>query len=192
MAEVLLFHHAHGRTAGVLRFAERLRQAGHTVHVPDLYEGRIFEEMKGGLHYAMKIGIQAIVERGVRAADMLPENLVYAGFSLGVLPAQKLAQTRRGAAGALFFHGCAPVSQFGPYWPLHVPVQIHAYDTDKVFMDGGDLFAARKLVANANAAELFLYPGKGHIFTDSSLPSYDEAATTLVLKRVLQFLDAIR
>jgi hypothetical protein len=39
--------------------------------------------------------------------------VVYAGFSLGVLPAQSLAQTRSGALGALLFHSCVPVSEFG-------------------------------------------------------------------------------
>lgn len=36
MAEVLLFHHALGRTPGVLAFADDLRRVSHTVHVPDL------------------------------------------------------------------------------------------------------------------------------------------------------------
>ena len=188
MAEVLLFHHALGLTPGVLAFAEDVRRAGHTVHTPDLYDGRTFETVEEGVAYARQVGFGEVIERGVRAADGLPAELVYAGFSLGVLPAQKLAQTRAGARGALFFHGCVPVSQFGVAWPATVPVQIHAMDADPWFVDEGDLDAARALVASAAHAELFLYPGDGHLFADSSRPDYDPAAAALLMQRVLEFL----
>src|ERR1700688_2722094 len=106
MAEVLLFHHALGRTAGFGVFADELRRAGHTVHAPDLYDGRTFATLDEGMAYVGKVGFAEIIERGVRAANGLPSELVYAGFSLGVLPAQKLAQTRAGARGALLFYAC--------------------------------------------------------------------------------------
>jgi dienelactone hydrolase len=188
MAEVLLFHHAQGRTPGVLAFAEDLRRAGHTVHTPDLFDGHTFDTVDEGVAYARQIGFGEIIERGVRAADGLPAEVVYAGFSLGVLSAQKLAQTRPGARGALLFHGCVPVSQFGASWPAEVPVQIHGMDADPWFVDEGDLDAARALVASAAHAELFLYPGDKHLFADSSLPSYDAAAAALLLQRVIEFL----
>ena len=188
MAEVLLFHHAQGRTPGVLAFAEDLRRAGHTVHAPDLYDGHTFDTVEEGVAHARQIGFGEIIERGVRAADGLPAELVYAGFSLGVLSAQKLAQTRAGARGALFFHGCAPVTQFGASWPADVPVQIHGMDADPWFVDEGDLDAARALVASAAHAELFLYSGDKHLFADSSLPSYEPAAAALLRQRVLEFL----
>jgi dienelactone hydrolase len=190
VAQVLLFHHAQGLTPGVLAFAEDLRRAGHTVHTPDLFDGRTFDTVDEGVAHANEIGFSEIIERGVRAADGLPAELVYAGFSLGVLPAQKLAQTRAGARGALFFHSCAPVSQFGDSWPEDVPVQIHSMDADPFFVDEGDIDAARALVASAGHAELFLYPGNGHLFADSSLPSYDATAAALLRRRVLEFLAA--
>src|SRR5205814_7046613 len=100
MAEVLLFHHAQGQTAGFKAFADELRPAGHTVHTPDLFDGRTFASIEEGMAYAEQLGFpDGIIERGERAADSLPDELVYAGFSLGVLPAQKLAQTRPGARG---------------------------------------------------------------------------------------------
>jgi dienelactone hydrolase len=114
---------------------------------------------------------------------------VYAGFSLGVLPAQRLAQTRPGARGALFFYACVPTSEFGS-WPADVPVQVHGMDADPIFVGEGDLDAARALVAEADDGELFLYPGDQHYFADSSLPSYDPAATALLIRRVLDFLAA--
>jgi dienelactone hydrolase len=189
MAEVLLFHHALGQTEGFHAFAEELRQAGHDVHTPDLFEGRIFASIEEGMAYAEHLGFpEEIVERGERAAAELPTELVYAGFSLGVVPAQKLAQTRPAARGALLFYSCVPPSYFGGSWPTGVPVQIHGMDADPFFVDEGDLDAARELVATAEQAELFLYPGDQHYFADSSLPSYDPDAAALLARRTLKFL----
>jgi dienelactone hydrolase len=188
MAEVLLFHHAQGQTAGFHAFADELRSGGHTVHTPDLFDGRTFGSIDEGLAYAKEVGFDEIIDRGVRAAGELPSELVYAGFSLGVVPAQKLAQTRPGARGALLFYSCVPTSEFGTSWPADVPVQIHGMDADPIFVDEGDIDAARELVESAGDAELFLYPGDQHYFADSSLPSYDENATTLLTQRVLAFL----
>jgi dienelactone hydrolase len=189
MAEVVLFHHAQGLTPSVAAFAGELRRAGHTVHTPDLFEGRTFGSIEEGMGYAQKIGFpDEVIGLGARAVDGLPAGLVYAGFSLGVLPAQYLAQTRPGARGALLFYSCVPVSAFGPAWPEEVPVQVHGMDADPVFTGEGDLDAARELTRQATDAELFLYPGDQHYFADSSLPSYDADATALLTRRVLGFL----
>jgi len=190
MAEVLLFHHAQGLTPGVNAFADELRRAGHTVHTPDLFEGRTFGSLEEGVAYAEEIGFPEVIARGARAAEGLPAGLVYAGFSLGVLPAQMLAQTRPGARGALLFYSCVPVSEFGSAWPDGVPVQVHGMDADPIFVGEGDIDAARALVEQAKDAELFLYPGDQHYFADSSLPSYDPDATALLVQRVLDFLRA--
>ena len=188
MAEVVLFHHAQGLTPGVVAFADELRRAGHTVHTPDLFGGRTFGTLEEGMQYAEEIGFPEVIARGVRAVEGLPAGLVYAGFSLGVLPAQMLAQTRPGARGALLFHSCVPVSEFGPAWPAGVPVQVHGMDADPFFVGEGDIDAARELVEQAKDGELFLYPGDQHYFADSSLPSYDADATALLIQRVLGFL----
>ena len=192
MAELVLYHHAQGLTKGVEAFADELRRAGHTVHVPDLYEGHTFDTLDEGLAYAKRTGFGTIMERGLTAVEGLGGALVYAGFSLGVMPAQRLAQTRAGATGALLFHACVPVSEFGEGWPAGVPVQVHGMDADPFFADEGDLDAARALVDSAERAELFLYPGKEHLFVDSSLPSYDHDAAALLTRRVLDFLEGIR
>jgi dienelactone hydrolase len=189
MAEVLLFHHAQGQTPGFHAFADELRNAGHTVHTPDLFDGRTFASIEEGVAHAEQVGFGELIERGVREADGLPAELVYAGFSLGVLPAQKLAQTCAGARGALLFYSCVPTSEFGT-WPESVPVQIHGMDADPFFVDEGDIEAARELVESTEQAELFLYPGDQHYFADSSLSSYDERAAKLLTQRVLAFLEA--
>jgi dienelactone hydrolase len=189
MAEVLLFHHAQGQTAGFHAFADELRRVGHTVHTPDLFDGRTFDSIDAGMAYAQEIGFPGeVIERGVRAADALPIELVYAGFSLGVVPAQKLAQTRPGARGALLLYSCVPTSAFGTSWPADVPVQIHGMDADPYFVGEGDIDAARAIVESTADAELFLYPGDQHYFADSSLPSYRADAAALLRGRVLEFL----
>jgi dienelactone hydrolase len=189
LAEVVLFHHVQGLTPGVVAFADALRGAGHTVHTPDMFEGRTFDTIEEGMHYADEVGFGKVIERGVHAVEGKPSELVYAGFSMGVLPAQKLAQTRAGARGALLFHACVPVSEFGSSWPQGVPVQVHGMDADPFFVGEGDIDAARALVEEADDGELFLYPGDQHLFADSSLSSYDEAAAALLLQRVLSFLN---
>ena len=190
MAEVLLFHHAQGLTPGVGAFADELRAAGHTVHAPDLFDGRTFQSIDEGMAYIRGKGMDDMVERGEQTARDLPSELVYAGFSFGEMIAQKLAQTRPGARGALLFYSCIPISgewAFGP-WPDGVPVQIHGADSDPYFVGEGDVEAAREIVEKVDDAELFLYPGDQHYFADSSLPSYDPEAATLLMTRVLEFL----
>ncbi|MGY1456592.1 dienelactone hydrolase family protein [Streptomyces sp. SS8] len=191
MTEVVLFHHTHGLTSGVREFARELEGAGHTVHLPDLYEGRVFADMAEGAAYARETGFGTITERGRAAAEHLPGEVVYAGFSLGVLPAQMLAQTRPGAKGALLFHACVPVSEFGGEWPRGLPVQVHGMEADEFFAGEGDLEAARALARTAGDAEVFLYPGDRHLFADGSLPSYDREAAALLTERVLKFLDRV-
>lgn len=190
MAEILLFHHAQGLTPGIEAFSEELRRAGHTVHAPDLYDGRAFATLEEGVAHARELGFGEVAERGIRVAEGLPAELVYAGFSLGVVPAQELAQTRPGARGALLFDACMPVSEFSPSWPEGVPAQVHAMDADPFFVGDGDIDAAKTLVEQAEEAELFLYPGDRHIFADSSLTSYDDEAAELLTRRVLDFLAA--
>jgi dienelactone hydrolase len=190
MAEVLLFHHAQGLTPGIVAFADELRAAGHTVHTPDLFDGKTFGSIDEGMSFIRSSGMDEMAEKGERTADDLPNELVYAGFSFGEMVAQKLAQTRPGARGALLFYSAIPISgewAFGP-WPAGVPVQIHGMDNDPIFVGEGDVEAAREIVATVDDAELFLYPGDQHYFADSSLPSYDADATALLTRRVLDFL----
>jgi dienelactone hydrolase len=189
MAEILLFHHAQGQTEGFLAFADELRAAGHVVHAPDLYEGNTFPTLDEGVGYAKQVGFDTILERGRLAAESLPSELVYAGFSLGVMPAQMLAQTRPGAKGALLFSAAFPASEFGGSWPPGVPLQIHLMEEDEWALE--DLPAARELVGTTDGAELFLYPGDRHLFADTSLPDYDEGAAKLLEQRVRGFLDDV-
>jgi dienelactone hydrolase len=195
MAEVVLFHHVQGLTDGVLAFAVDLRAGGHTVHTPDLFDGERPATIEEGLTLTERIGDDVLGERADRAVAGLPQELVYAGFSFGVLNAQRLAQTRPGARGALLYESCIPITgewAFGP-WPAGVPVQIHGMDKDPFFALEGDIDAARELVeiVGPDLAELFVYPGDRHLFTDSSLPSYDADAAALVLRRSRAFLDRV-
>ena len=189
MSEILLYHHVQGLTEGVRSFADGLRQAGHTVHTPDLFDGRIFETLEDGMGFAREAGFGALAERGVAATDDISPDVVYAGFSFGVMMAQQLAQTRDGARGALLMYSCLPVSEFGAAWPADVPVQVHGKEADEFFLE--DIDAARALVESSDQAELFLYPGEEHLFADSSLQAFDPAAAALLTERVLAFLERI-
>jgi dienelactone hydrolase len=195
MAEVVLFHHVQGLTDGVRAFAEELRAGGHTVHTPDLFDGERPATIDDGIALVQSIGDEALSERVDRAVAGLPEGLAYAGFSFGAGTAQRLAQTRPGARGALLYEGCLPISgewAIGP-WPDGVPVQIHGMDKDPFFALEGDLDAARELVETVGPglAELFVYPGNRHLFADSSLPSYDADAAALVVQRSRDFLGRV-
>jgi dienelactone hydrolase len=191
MAEVVLFHHAQGLTTGIADFAEALRDAGHTVHTPDLYEGQTFETLDDGLAYMKQVGFDTILERGKTAGEALPAEVVWAGFSLGVMPAQLLAQTRPGARGALLMESCVPPSEFGDGWPDEVPVQVHGMADDPIFAGEGDLEAGRSLVEEAPDGELFTYPGAVHLFADNSISTYDAEQAAVLTDRVLEFLDRV-
>ena len=194
MAEVVLFHHVQGLTDGVQAFADDLRAGGHTVHTPDLFEGERPGSIDDGVAHAQRLG-DVLDDRADRAVAELSEELVYAGFSLGAGTAQRFAQTRPGARGALLYEACLPITgewAIGP-WPAGVPVQVHGMDQDPFFAAEGDLEAARELVGmlGPELGELFVYPGDRHLFTDRSLPSYDAGATALVLQHSTTFLDRL-
>jgi dienelactone hydrolase len=195
MAEVVLFHHVQGLTDGVRAFADELRAGGHTVHTPDLFDGERPSTIDDGIALVQSIGDEVLTERADAAVADLPAGLVYGGFSFGEATAQRLAQTRPGARGALLYESCIPITgewAFGP-WPAGVPVQIHGMDKDPFFALEGDIDAARELVATVgpDLAALFTYPGDRHLFTDSSLSSYDADATALVLQRSRELLDRV-
>ena len=187
MAEILLFHHAQGLTRGVRAFADDLRAAGHTVHTPDLYDGKTFDDLEAGVAHMESIGPATIIERGTAIAGDLPDELVYAGFSMGAMPAQSLAQQRPGARGAVLLHSAIPLRYFGGTWPDGVPLQIHTLSDD----DWGDADVAQDVAAAVPGAELVLYPGDQHLVTDRSLPVYDPAIAGQVMQRVLAFLAAV-
>jgi len=189
MTTSLLFHHAQGQTKGFLAFADELRAAGHTVHAPDLYDGNTFDDLDEGVAYAKEVGFDEIMRRGTASAEELPADIVYAGFSLGVMSAQSLAQTRPGARGAMLYSAAMPTSEFGDSWPEGVPLQIHMMDADPWAEE--DRPAAEALVDEVKDAELFLYPGSGHLFADSSLDDYDEQAAGLLKERALAFLNRV-
>lgn len=181
---MLLFHHAQGLTAGCVALADEVRAAGHVVHTPDLFEGATFRSLEEGVARAEELGIEVMLDRARRAAVGLANDVVYVGLSFGVTPAQMLAQTRPGARGAVLIHSCVPPSEFSAQWPSGLPVQIHTKEAD----ERGDVDVARTLAESVQNAELFLYPGERHLFTDNSLADYEPDSATLVMQRLLSFL----
>ena len=195
MAEVVLFHHVQGLTDGVREFAAELAKGGHVVHTPDLFDGVRPVSVDEGIAFVQSIGDEELDKRAEAAVAELPAGVVYGGFSFGGATAQAFAQTRPGARGALLYESCVSLTEdwsFG-LWPDGLPVQIHGMEADPFFAGEGDLAAAEELVAivGPQLAELFTYPGDAHLFTDSSLPSYNKSATALVLHRSVEFLDKL-
>lgn len=188
MAQIVLFHHVQGLTPGVHRLADELRAAGHTVHAPDFFEGATFGSVEEGFAAVKARGFEAHEAWADAAVADLPPGIVLAGISLGVMPAQRLAQTRAGALAGVLLEACVPPQEFSTTWPHGVAVQVHGMDADPFFAGDGDIDAARALVDAVEDGELFVYPGDVHLFTDSSLPSYDAAATEQVVQRVLGLL----
>lgn len=193
MAEVVLFHHVRGLTSGVQAIAEAFAGDGHTVHTPDLFDGAQPGSLEEGMDLVRNIGGSELDARADRAVEKLPPEVVYAGISLGAGTAQRLAQTRPGAKGALLYEACLPISgewAIGP-WPAGVPVQVHGMEKDPFFGLEGDIDSAREIVdtLGPKLAELFVYQGDQHLFTDSSLASHDAEAAGLVLQRSRDFLD---
>ncbi len=191
MAELILFHHVLGLTEGVRDFAGRLQAEGHSVVVPDLFDGRTFDSITDGVAHTESVGFAEILSAAGDVAETRPEAKVYAGFSLGALAAHKLAQTRSGTKGALLYHhGDVPVDVFGASWPNGVDLQIHLSQDDE-FREAGVAEAFIEAAAQSARASLFLYAGSEHLFTDSTLSGYDADATAQVVERSLELLDRI-
>ncbi|MEU0076476.1 dienelactone hydrolase family protein [Micromonospora tulbaghiae] len=195
MAEIVLFHHIQGLTDGVRALADSLRSGGHTVHAPDLFDGERPATIEDGAALTKRIGGDVLDRRADALVADLPAGLVYAGVSWGAAIAQRLAQTRAGARAALLYEACLPVTgewAIGP-WPDGVAVQVHGMEHDPFFGLEGDVDAARELVSivGPERGELYVYPGDRHLFTDSSLPSYDPEATALVVSRSRELLDRL-
>jgi len=196
MAEVVLFHCALGLRPGVTAAADRLRAAGHTVHAPDYYDGEVFDDLDDGLRKRDALGNAEIVRKAREAVSGLPAGLVYAGFSLGAVPAELLAASRPGALGAVLMHGAVPVEGFSEFgidrWPEGVPVQVHYAAGDPWVEAEEEVAPLGDAVRGAGAAfEEHAYPGSGHLFADPDLPEYDRASSEEMWRRVLAFLDRI-
>lgn len=188
MAGVVLFHHALGLTAGVEALATSLRTAGHDVAAPDLFEGRTFGDVADGVAHAEDVGFDEIASRGEAAVAVGSGGLVVMGLSLGVIPAQRLAQTRPDVRGAILCHSAVPPGFFGS-WPPSVPVQVHLRSDDP--FDEGDTEAAGEICAASFDGELFVYPGSTHLFAEAGHPDHDPDAARLLADRMLTFLSRI-
>jgi dienelactone hydrolase len=183
VTDVILFHSALGQTQGFLAFADQLRAAGHKVHTPDLYDGAVFTDLDEGVALAETLGMGVIVRKADAAVAKLPKKVVYAGFSLGSVAAQSLAQTRKGARGALLYHGGTDPKWFAKPWPQGLPLQIHfAEDDPWIERDEVDALVA------ASEAEVFIYPGAAHLFADPSSVDFDPEEAELLMERSRAFL----
>lgn len=174
MATVVVFHSALGLRPAIRRFAERLATDGHDVVTPDLFDGAVFDDLEAGSAARDAIGIPELVARAWEAVADLPPASVYAGFSMGAMPAQLLAATRPGARGALLLEGAAPLDVLGvDAWPAGVPVQLHTCREDPWIDHEGIAVLARQVPADL--WEHHEHPGGGHLVSDPGWPDHDPA-----------------
>ena len=188
MTQVALFHSVLGVRPGIHDAAERLRAAGHEVLVVDQYEGRVFDNYGEAGAFVDHVGFPELMRRAVAAVERLPNGFVSAGFSNGGGMAEYVA-TERAVGGVLMLSGALPLSMLGvEAWPRGVPAQIH-YALDDALRNQEWIDAVAERVRAASASvELFDYEGRGHLFTDPSLPDeYDAAAAETLYERVLAF-----
>lgn len=188
MTEIVMFHHVLGRTAALEEIASGLRDAGHTVHVPDLFDGRTFNTIYEGMAFVETIDSDELLGKAEAEVQSLPDDIVYLGFSLGAAFAQQLVQNREGARGGIFMYACVAPEYFGD-WPDDVPVHIHAMQDDPFFAD--DAPAAKALDAEHEKVSLFLYPGNGHLFLERGHDHYDADSADLALSRIDSFLTSL-
>lgn len=188
---IVLFHSALGRNDGVLGFAEALRASGHTVYVPDLFDGQTFTKLEDGVRKRDELGIPLLGQRAAEAVKDMSSGTVYAGFSMGAASAQYLAGTMPGAGGAVLMHAALPNEVMGiQQWPK-VPVQIH-FSVNDPWVRKDDVSALCSSVKKAQVlCEVFEYPGDAHLFADTSSPDYEEASAKTMLSRILTFLSNI-
>ncbi|WP_454050286.1 dienelactone hydrolase family protein [Cellulomonas sp. Marseille-Q8402] len=186
MAEVVLFHHSGGLTAGVHALAGTLRAAGHVVHTPDLFDGATFADVAAGVAFVEAQGEDVFARRARDAVAGLPAELVYAGLSFGAARAAEQVLARPGARGAVFLYGAVAPSWWDATWPDGVPAQAHVAEQDP----WRELDAEAELTATVPGAELFVYPVAGHLFAEPGHPDHDPAAADLATGRVLAFLAA--
>jgi dienelactone hydrolase len=189
---IALFHAALGLRPAVLEWADRLRAAGHGVEAPDLFDGEVFDDLEAGIRKRDALGTSELLARANAAVAELPGELVYMGFSLGADAAEYLAANRPGAVAAVLMHSAAPVAEMDAgAWPAGVPVQVH-YALGDPWVDAEEVVGLRADVEAAGAEfEAFIYPGEGHLFADTDDPDFDRDSATLMLERVLGFLDSI-
>lgn len=187
MATVVLFHSALGRRPAVKSFADRLRVSGHVVHTPDLYDGEVFDYLHAGAAKRDALGVPALLDRAHGTVAELPDELVYAGFSMGAAAAQALAATRPGAVGAVLIQGALPLRALGlDAWPPGVPVQLHATTADPWL----DLGVVDELAAAIpeHLLELHRYDGGGHLVSDDAWTDYDPRLAERILQHVVDWL----
>ena len=193
MTTIALFHSVLGVRQGVLDAAERLRQDGHDVLVPDVFDGRTFDDYQPAMTFAWEeLGQVELLRRSREAVAGLPDGFVSAGFSLGCVMAVHVALQRK-ASGVLMIAGAVPVSAFGDgsEWPAGLAAQSHSTVGDPWREQEEIDQAVRDVEAGGGTIELFDYPGSGHLFNDPTLPDeYDPDVTELFWSRALPFVRA--
>lgn len=189
MANVVVFHGAYGLRPAILGLADTIRNAGHTVHTPDLYDGEVFADRDAALQKVQELGFDAILDRALARTAHLEAPVVYAGISNGGACAELAAATRRGARAAILIHAPLMLRDRGwTRWPPGVPVQVHLARRDPIRVQAVVDALGERVRQSGSGFELFDYDADGHLFSDPGFPAFSERATTLMTGRVVEFI----
>jgi dienelactone hydrolase len=188
---IAAFHSALGLRPAIHEFAQLLRNDGHIVHTPDLFDGEVFDNLTDGIAKRDAVGIPELSRRATVAVESLPSDCVYVGFSMGAASAQYLAASRPGAKAVILCHAALPPALMGiEEWPS-VPVQVHYAEGDP-WVEKDQAAAFRDAVKAVDQTwDEYVYPGSGHLFSDRDSPDYDRESYALVVQRVLSFLSSV-
>ncbi|GAA2096535.1 dienelactone hydrolase family protein [Brevibacterium salitolerans] len=193
MAHVIFFHSALGLDKGVHAMADAIREAGHTVTTPDVYDGHVFDSTEKGIAYRDEVGFRTLTDRATAALAGVEGPLVAAGISLGAALAQRLGKKDPRTEAAVLLHAGGESRLID--WPARVALQIHHSVDDPWIDEGGPENLLRSAARAGARAEHYLYPGDAHLFADPTKPDFDERSAELLSARVqllLEDLDAAR
>ncbi len=190
MTHIVLFHSGLGLRPHLTTWRMALEAEGHQVHTPDLYDGEVFDDLRRGIEKRDALGIPELSRRASAAVEKLPDDVIYAGFSLGAASAQALALTREGARGLVMMHAALPLAAFGlTEWPDGLRTQVHVTNSDP-WVDRG-VVEALETAARPGTLEVFRYPGDAHLFADDGYLDYDAELADAMLERVKRFAASV-
>lgn len=183
---LVLFHSIFGLRPGFLDFAQRIESLGIEVFTPDVFAGAVFDTTAAAEAHRDDIGTEVILHRMQRAIADIPPEAALGGVSFGAFAAQKCAYDRPQARGVVLLHHVAPPHP-QKKWPGQ-PVQAHRF-ADDPWTKNRHVSALVTAVQQSGAVFAdFVRPGRGHIFTDLTLPDGNAQAADITARRIAKFM----
>lgn len=186
MTHIVLFHSILGCRAAEREMAAAFEKAGHTTHLPDLFENKTANNYDDGFALFRTFEREQLIERARDALNSVPENAVLSGISFGAGIVSSLWAERPKMQGALLFAGAA---EWANDLRADLPVQAHIAKPDP--FDDEAYFDEWQSACKTSDFNLYRYDNVGHFFLDRTLSDFDEDATKLCLERSIAFLNRL-